>query len=453
MKPLVSSSRWVFAGFAGLLLLMGFLVVDAAWQTRNLSAMSAKVRKRSRDRDALLDQVRSDTYRSATLVRDYILEPDDSLAAGQKLGLRRLQAHTEQALIEYGNSAPADEKEAVLGLQQRSQAYWASLNPVLGWDQNQLRLHGKTFLLQTLTPDRNQVVEFVKQATALDEHLLDGTEIESQLLQESFQHRVTVISMITGVLGLLLAWVVLRHSRHLERQAEERFTEVSVARQALSRLSDRLNTVQEDERRNLSRELHDDLGQSMTALLMEIGRLESERQTPPDRTESLQTIRHLAEDSVAKMRSMALLLRPSMLDELGLVPALSWLVKEVTRRTGLKVRVTAEDTDDEYPDRTRTCIYRTVQEAVHNCVKHSQASQVHIAIRSSEEEIVVTVEDDGVGFDPIQNKGLGLLGMTERVESVGGHLAIESTSNHGTVLTIRIPLEKTGGRLEQEGAV
>src|SRR4029077_21158701 len=135
MQRPVSSIRSVLAGFAGLLLLMACLAVDSSRQTRDVSMASTALRHESRTRDALLDQLRTDTYRSATLVRDYMLEHDDVLAASQKGELQLLRSRVEQALDRYGENAPEREKEAIHSLQQRAESYWASLAPALDWNR------------------------------------------------------------------------------------------------------------------------------------------------------------------------------------------------------------------------------------------------------------------------------------------------------------------------------
>lgn len=134
------------------------------------------------------------------------------------------------------------------------------------------------------------------------------------------------------------------------------------------------------------------------------------------------------------------MLRPSMLDDLGLVAALRWQAREVTRRYGLKVKMVTEEIADELPDSHRTCLYRVVQEALHNCAKHSKASQVRVVVHQGQDGLSLTVQDDGVGFDPVQEKGMGLLGMEERITRLGGSFSIGSQPGKGTVLTIHLPL-------------
>jgi signal transduction histidine kinase len=183
------------------------------------------------------------------------------------------------------------------------------------------------------------------------------------------------------------------------------------------------------------------LGQAMSAILIELGKLESARAgTQIDRT-GLASVRRLAEDNVAKVRNMALLLRPAMLDELGLVPALRWHAREVARRTGLKVKMIAPELDDDLPDSYRTCVYRVVQEALNNCVKHARADEVRVVMHRDAGGLSICVQDDGAGFDPAHRKGLGLLGMMERVNGLGGQFHIQSQPGHGTILSIYFLLE------------
>jgi signal transduction histidine kinase len=452
MQGPVSSIRSVLVGFAGLLILMSSLAVDSTLQTRDVSRASAALRKESRNRDALMDQLRNDTYRSATLARDYMLEYDEVVAASQRAELQQLRSRVEQALGRYGDNTPQKERKAFQSLKQQSESYWNSLAPTLNWNRAARRERGETFLRNIIIPGRDEVVQFATQVDALNERVLDAGEEQIESVQARFQTRVRAFSTLALALGGILAIVVVRHVQRLGADANTSFNQVLAARENLRRLSERLLTVQEEERRSLSRELHDELGQTMSAILLEVGKLESARADQIPR-EGLAALRRLAEENVAKVRNMALLLRPAMLDELGLVPAVCWHVREVARRTGLKVKVIADELDDDLPDSTRICIYRVVQEALNNCVKHSQAREARVVIQRDEGGLSISVQDDGVGFDPAHNKGLGLLGMIERVSGLGGQFHIESQPACGTILSTYFPLETNRCKPEEESVV
>ncbi len=418
---------------------MGFLAFDSGSQLRNVAATSDALRKASRERDGLLDRLRADFYRSATVMRDYVLEASDTQATGEKLELQRLKNRIGDTLALYRTLVPENEWQEIRTLQEHVDAYWTGLEPALQRSRTAMHEAEAAYLEGTVIPRRNELVLLVKQVNDLDKRNLDAAEERIMALQSRFRRRVTSISVLALALGALLAVAVLRHVRHLEREAGSRFAQIEQAQHDLSRLSERLEAAQEEERRSLSRELHDDLGQSMSAMIIELGRLESTLN--PAQRERLASVHHIAEENVAKIRNMALLLRPSMLDELGLVPALRWQAREISRRTGLPVRMVADEMFDDLPDSYRTCIYRVVQEALHNCVKHSGAAEVRVVIRCQPARLSITVEDDGVGFDTAQDRGLGLLGMAERVSRLGGQFEIRSHPGHGTVITTSFPVE------------
>jgi signal transduction histidine kinase len=325
--------------------------------------------------------------------------------------------------------------------------------PALDWTPTVRREQGESFLRNTIFPRRQDLFQFMKQIDALNKKTLDAEDDQIASAQAQFQGRVKWISLVALALGGLLAIVVVGHVQHLGAEAATRFNEVLAAREDLTRLSGRLVNVQEEERRNLSRELHDDLGQTMSAMLIELGKLESARACPGNHSDGWASVRHLAEQNVAKVRDMALLLRPAMLDELGLVPALRWQGREVSRRTGLKVKMIADELNEDLPDSKRTGIYRVVQEALNNCVKHSKAKEVRVVIQRDTDGLSVSVQDDGVGFAPAHNNGLGLLGMMERVIGLGGRFHIESRPGRGTIVSTYFPLGKEQTKSLEESVV
>ena len=222
-----------------------------------------------------------------------------------------------------------------------------------------------------------------------------------------------------------------------------RYTEIVRTREELKELSGRLVDAQENERRAISRELHDEVGQSLSALLVELGNLTAALSAGDLRElrSHVDVIKKLAEASVQVVRNMALLLRPSMLDDLGLVPALQWQAREVSKRTGMRVDVAADHVSDELLEEHKTCVYRVVQEALNNCSKHARARQVRVTVHQEQSKLLLTIQDDGQGFAAHLERGLGLVGMEERVTRLGGLFQVNSEPGHGTLLSIELPLE------------
>ena len=143
------------------------------------------------------------------------------------------------------------------------------------------------------------------------------------------------------------------------------------------------------------------------------------------------------------IRDLAMGLRPSMLDDLGLAPALEWQGREFSRHTGVPAVVTVDGTVDDLPETHRTCIYRVVQEALTNCAKHAKAKNVLVSVHGRDKSVEALIQDDGVGFNAASRVGgLGLLGIEERVQELEGTLGIISQLGKGTTLRVQIPVKR-----------
>jgi signal transduction histidine kinase len=209
----------------------------------------------------------------------------------------------------------------------------------------------------------------------------------------------------------------------------------------MRQLSQERDAAQEEERKALSRELHDHVAQVLTALRMELGRIERIRAPTDIRIgASITEAKKLVDDMFRTVRDLALGLRPSMLDDFGLQAALAWHVRDFTNRYGVRAELTVDGEFDSLPDRWRTCIYRAVQEALTNCVRHAKAQSVRVSVTSTADHIDVSIADDGIGFDSTRRgAGLGLRGIEDRVKELQGEMTIGTAENGGTKLTTRLP--------------
>jgi len=233
---------------------------------------------------------------------------------------------------------------------------------------------------------------------------------------------------------------------HLYREADAR---ARLRRQLLAREI----KVQEEERRRIARELHDEAGQSLTGLIMSLDALE--QALPADGREQghfrryLTEARDIASGTLQEIRRVIFDLRPTLLDDLGLAAAVDWYAKTSLSKAGIQPVVRASGLDSRLPQRVEVALYRLVQEAVTNAIKHSFARQCTVSLTWSDGTMYTVVEDDGRGFDPdkIDRAGeehLGIVGMQERVRSLGGQFAIDSRPGGGTRVHIRIPLTSGG---------
>jgi two-component system sensor histidine kinase UhpB len=208
----------------------------------------------------------------------------------------------------------------------------------------------------------------------------------------------------------------------------------------LASLSARLMSAQEDERRRLSRELHDGLGQSLTATLAYLWA--AERQVPPELKPvraHLQEVRSLIARTLAEVRDLSQLLRPSALDDYGLLPSLEKQVVGFREQHHIETALTTSGLPERLPPEVETTVYRVTQEALTNVARHAQARKVRIVLAAVPGGLELAVEDDGVGFTPPRRaEGLGLIGMRERVRALGG--TFEIASDGGTQVRVRLPL-------------
>jgi signal transduction histidine kinase len=224
---------------------------------------------------------------------------------------------------------------------------------------------------------------------------------------------------------------LVRLERHSEAAASE-----------LRRLYAQLRTAQEAERKSLARELHDQVGQMLTGLRMEVATVAASDALPEADVERLRHAKSTVEQLLRTVRNIAMLLRPSMLDDFGLAPAIQWQTKEFSRVSGTVAEAQVDPELDRLPDEYRTCLYRVVQEALTNCGRHAHAKKCVIHIEREADSVVAMISDDGVGFDreTVRGRGLGLLGVEERVLELGGVLSVLSEPGRGTQLTARLPL-------------
>jgi signal transduction histidine kinase len=257
----------------------------------------------------------------------------------------------------------------------------------------------------------------------------------------SVQTRIQWMVTLALMAGILLSLVSGLYILRLERQGRQRYQALVRSRQELACLSARLVEVQEEERHLISRELHDEVGQTLGALLVDLGRLA--KLVPPEDSvihRQITRIKSVAENAVKSIRDIALLLRPPMLDDLGLAPALEWQAREVSRRGEMEVEVHSENVSEELQDEIKVCIYRLVQEALNNAATHAAARNAKVTVIQGADKISVEVADDGHGFEPERQRGMGILGMEERVKRLGGTLIIQSAPGKGATAKAELPI-------------
>lgn len=385
-----------------------------------------------------LAEIRAETYRSSLLLRDHLLAPGLYPGEAFRQELAAVRAAVEVRLAEL-EALVGPAGAAGLGRLRRGlEGFWGAADATVAASGGVRGLD--------LESIRRRRAEVTATADEIDRLEAETARREEERLAESRRREQRSLAFTLAgafALALLISGFAMFYTLRLERRSHGERDRAEAAEAELRRLSQRLVRAQEEERRLLSRELHDEVGQKLTALRLGIGGLE--RLAPgagPEFGQQAAETKLLAEETLASVRDLALGLRPSMLDDLGLVPALRWQARDFSRRTGVPARVEAEGDLEHLPEAVRTCAYRVAQEALTNCARHARARAVRVVVREGSGSLWLKVEDDGAGFDPSRRAGgLGLLGIEERVRELGGVVTLASHPGRGTVLDVDLPLQ------------
>jgi signal transduction histidine kinase len=437
-------------------LVLGVLLVITVWLSTQFRT-AARWRMSPaymvlQERDKQLAEIRKYVYQGINATRDYLVNnhPNSDDAYSQEL--RRAKSSSTKsflALNEWSAQQPA-----LAQLDRDLAAMWTLL------DQDRLATskakseQGYDYLHSRLFPIRNDVINNLK---ALTEDIGQDRAALAALFAEERNRELTEIFSVMGAIiaiSLLMASGNQKYRRTSQLESRLKFEEMARARDSLEQLSGRLLRIQEEERRKISRELHDGIGQTLTALRVEIHQVHfAATGGAPNGEERLSRARKLAEEAVRTVKDISLLLRPPLLDDLGLEPALAWLADQFSRRTGIQCRLRTEGLQEQLPDDLKTCVFRVIQEALHNCEKHASPTRIEIAVEQKGDTLTICVEDDGAGFalnnnnTPARHAGLGILGMRERAVLLGGTLAIRSSPGMGTKLSLTLPIARVGAAI------
>jgi signal transduction histidine kinase len=431
-------------GLAGLLVLVVLSVATASSRAQEIYTRLDVLNAHYQGVQTKLRQLRSDSQSSGIFVRDYLLDTARERAPEYRQRLsayRETNRKTLRELLELARARGEDESR-IQRLEANLEDYWQGLEPLFDWTIVEKINMSASFLRREVLPRRDAVLAIAEEIEQINNANLATQRAEVTRQQQALRSELATLLWRTIALGLLLAIPVTFRLRVLERRSEVQKERAQEAEHQLRELSQQLVAAQEEERRKLSRELHDHVGQMLTALRMELGRIERVGKAANVALgNTVGECRELVDNMVHTVRDLALGLRPSMLDDFGLQPALEWLARDFTRRSRVPVELVVSGQLDDLGDQQRTCAYRIVQEALTNCVRHAKATHITVKLRTDDDALSVSVGDDGVGLDPRRrNGGFGLRGIEERVRELGGSLQLNSVIGKGATLAVRLPL-------------
>jgi signal transduction histidine kinase len=294
-------------------------------------------------------------------------------------------------------------------------------------------------------PKREAVIRVSEEVQALNRSAFIDQQRAMTDMQAHMQRQVWTVFGVALAISLAIAWLASRHGTRLEhRLTEQRAREEQIAAD-LHRLSARLVQAQEDEQRRIARELHDEVGQALSAVNVELTVAQRRLERTGGAGELLSDALSSANSALRTVRNLSRWLHPSALEDLGLIAALESQIADFRRRHGIDMVFTHDGLDDRHNPEIERAVYRIVQEALTNIAKHAQATAGCVHVHADADRLHIVVEDNGIGFDvddaerPGKRRGLGLLGIRERISQLTGTVTIESLVTRGTRIDVALP--------------
>ncbi len=425
---------WMFAGYY-----FGQRVAD-------LEHRSADVSARYLHAQDLLTTARSQVLLSSVYVRDALIDLDPKSSATYRHEMERSFDRAEVALQEYQPVLDSrSERDRVQRLRGEIAHLHTTMLDVLSADANQWPVDAGTLLRSRIMPQREAATQIAEELLTLNRNAFVQHQNEIADIYRTTQRRVWEILGLALLASLGIGLLAVLYAGRLQEQIRRQLAQDALKTRDLQRLSAQLINAQEDERRHIARELHDEVGQVLTAIKVELKMAQRALDAAGAPSDVLQESRSIADRALHTVRDLSHLLHPALLDDLGLPSAVDWYVKGFRRRHGLRLELVLNDVEQRLAPDIEVAAYRIIQEALTNVAKHSQATECTVRLRQRDDKLLIEIEDNGIGFvvpgagRASTRRGLGLIGIRERAAQVGGTIRLESTPGAGTRVGVELP--------------
>jgi signal transduction histidine kinase len=443
-------------------LLLGFGVTLAvwlisgysfSWRMSEVQREAGAINARYMHAQELLSTVRAQVLLGSVYVRDALLDPNPGATDEYRHHVEETFASAENALEQY---VPAlhdgVENGRIRELQHEIAQFRATTLEVLASDSTRWPSEARTLLRSRIVPKREGVFRVSEEVQALNRTTFVEQQSATAEVYEAMQRRIWVQLGLALVASFIIGLFATRHVSRLEERLKDQRAREGENTRNLQRLSAQLITVQEAERRTIARELHDEVGQVLTALKVELAVAQRTIDAAGDSRNVLAGARALTDGALHTVRDLSQLLRPAVLDDLGLPAAIGSHLRDFSRRHNIRAELLQSRMEERLMPETEAAAYRIVQEALTNVARHAQATSCRVYLQRLAHTVLLTVEDDGVGFDVERladegrPSGVGLLGIRERVTQLDGTIRLESTRGNGTRLTVELPVGTRDGQ-------
>jgi len=430
----------------GIGVVLALLLALGGYAARSLSSVSRAGVLTTREyfqQSARLERVHLYLSLAAGAVRDYLLDPDYLALPRHRERARDSWSQAMKAIKDYEEIATPARRPLTGQLDTQVSNYWEIAERSLALTGNQRSEAGGSLLIGQLVPLREKCLATINEIGGHDRADLRFAAASTARFGEGAEKRLWAAIALTVLLALLVAGTTVLYLSRLERAALAQYEASVKVGIELESLSRRLLTLQEDERRRIARELHDDYGQRMASLLFELAAIAERANATPDLKLVIQTLGERLGSVAKDLQQLSRSLHSAVLDKIGLDAAIRSDCNSLRQRTAWGVEFQAIDVPRRLPEPLSLAIYRVFQEALQNALKHSQADRLTVSLTVEDLDLILRVKDDGRGFDAgsaDQSASLGLVSMRERLRMVGGTFAIHSEPGKGTQVEARVPI-------------
>jgi len=425
---------WLFTGY------------DISRRMATLQDEVARLNARYTRAQDLLSTVRAQVLLGSVYVRDALLDPSPAAASQSITRLEQTSEAIDEAVGQYEPVFGSDvELDRVERLRKEVLDFRTTMNSVLATDPAQWATDARRLLNQRVVPRRETVIRVSEDVQALNRQAFVQQQARLAALYDAAERRTwqRLGLALAGSLGIALFATLYgtRLEQHLKRQRERERQNAA----DLQRLSAKLISIQEEERRTIARELHDEVGQVLTAIKMELSVAQRSIQAAGVQDRPLRAAQGITDSALHTVRDLSRLLHPAMLDDLGLPSAVRAYTQRFSERHGIRVELVVENMEERADPPVEAAAYRIIQESLTNIARHASVSTCVVRLRRDDGVLWLQVADDGKGFDAASRgrepaSGLGLIGMRERVALLHGRLTLYSAQGHGTRVTAELPI-------------
>jgi signal transduction histidine kinase len=435
-------------------LLLGFGLTLGLWLftgyqlTRRISALerdATAANARYTKAQELLSTIRAQALLGSVYVRDALLDPDPSSVELYRGRLERVYTEIDRALQQYvpvtnspGERRRADDFRREIG------AFRATILDVLATDRNRWSTDARALLDTRVMPKREAVIRLSDDAQTLNRRSFVEQQAGLATIYAAAERQMWVRLGVALAASLAIGLLATLYAARLENRLTLQLERDHRNTRDLQRLSAKLITAQEEERRTIARELHDEVGQVLTAINVELSLAKRALDGHGAPTTSLDTAQAITNGALHTVRDLSRLLHPSILDDLGLPAALTAYIGGFKTRHALDVSLHMDGMEQRLAPQMEATLYRIVQEALTNVVRHADASACRVSLQRTADTVLLTIEDDGRGFDPENDRrkeprGLGLIGIRERVSHLRGTVTLSRSPEGGARLSVDVP--------------